>query len=101
MATAEKIDYLSQAADAADKVYPKIVALACTHKSGAKTYAQLVSSKQVTCASSASITYQRAGILPSGKLVNHLDAVGASASYSTTAITCYALVACIDWDNGL
>ena len=78
MAVAQKIDYLTTAAEAADKVYVKIVALACTHKSGAKTYAQLVSSKTTICAAAASIAYQEAGILPGGKLVSHRDAVGGS-----------------------
>ena len=40
-ATVTKIDYLAKAAEAADKLYPKIVSLRCTHASGAKTYAQL------------------------------------------------------------
>ena len=76
MAATQKVDYLSAAAIAADKVYAKIVELKCVHQSGAKTYAQLVSTKKVTCASSASIAYQEAGILPSGKVVSHLTAVG-------------------------
>ena len=76
--TTKKIDYLSKAAEAADKLYPKIVSLRCTHASGAKTYAQLLSAKKVTCASSASIAYQLAGILASGDVVGHRDAVGGS-----------------------
>ena len=76
--TTKKIDYLSKAAEAADKLYPKIVSLRCTHASGAKTYAQLLSTKKVTCASSASIAYQLAGILASGDVVGHRDAVGGS-----------------------
>lgn len=76
MDTAGKIDYLSQAAAAADQVYAKVVDLACIHKSGSKTYDQMVSNKTVTCAASASIAYQEAGILASGKMVNHLDAAG-------------------------
>ena len=43
--TTKKIDYLAKAAEAADKLYPKIVSLRCTHASGAKTYAQLLSTK--------------------------------------------------------
>ena len=39
-ATVTKIDYLAKAAEAADKLYPKIVSLRCTHASGAKTYAK-------------------------------------------------------------
>ena len=77
-ATVTKIDYLAKAAEAADKLYPKIVSLRCTHASGAKTYAQLLSAKKVTCASSASIAYQLAGILASGDVVGHRDAVGGS-----------------------
>ena len=76
--TTKKIDYLAKAAEAADKLYPKIVSLRCTHASGAKTYAQLLSAKKVTCASSASIAYQLAGILASGDVVGHRDAVGGS-----------------------
>ena len=77
-ATVTKIDYLAKAAEAADKLYPKIVSLRCTHASGAKTYAQLLSAKKVTCASSASIAYQLAGILASGDVIGHQDAVGGS-----------------------
>ena len=44
-ATVTKIDYLAKAAEAADKLYPKIVSLRCTHASGAKNYAQLLSAK--------------------------------------------------------
>lgn len=76
--TADKTDYLAQAAEAAKRVYPKIVALGCVHASGAATYAQMLSMKKVTCASSASIAYQAAGILPSGKIVSHTKAVGGS-----------------------
>lgn len=71
-------DYLSAAARAADKVYSKVVELHCKHKAGIKTYSQLVKRKGVSCASSASIAYQLAGILPEGKKVNHRKAVGGS-----------------------
>lgn len=73
-------DYLSAAARAADKVYSKVVELHCKHKAGIKTYSQLVKRKGVSCASSASIAYQLAGILPKGKKVNHRKAVGGSSS---------------------
>ena len=68
-ATVTKIDYLAKAAEAADKLYPKIVSLRCTHASGAKTYARLLSAKKVTCATSASIAYQLAGILAKKHLI--------------------------------
>lgn len=71
-------DYLSAAARAADKVYSKVVELHCKHKAGIKTYSQMVKRKGVSCASSASIAYQLAGILPKGKKVNHRKAVGGS-----------------------
>ena len=74
------INYLTRAAAAADKVYPKIVALGCKHASGAKTYTQMVSKKIVTCATSASIVYQQAGILGSGEVVSHRKAAGGSDS---------------------
>lgn len=73
-----KTDYLTAAARAADKVYAKIVELHCVHKSGANTWAKLLSKKRTTCAASGSITYQLAGILPTGKTVNHRKAVGGS-----------------------
>ena len=73
-----KTDYLTAAAKAADKVYAKIVELHCVHKSGANTWAKLLSKKRTTCAASGSITYQLAGILPTGKTVNHRKAVGGS-----------------------
>lgn len=76
--TVKKIDYLSAAARAADKVYTKVVELHCVHKSGANTWAELLAKKRTTCAASASITYQLAGILPTGKTVNHRKAVGGS-----------------------
>ena len=75
---ATKTDYLTAAARAADKVYAKIVELHCVHKSGANTWAKLLSKKRTTCAASGSITYQLAGILPTGKTVNHRKAVGGS-----------------------
>ena len=77
----KKIDYLAAAATAADVVYAKVVDLHCKHKAGIKTYAQMVKRRGVSCASSASIAYQLAGILPRGKKVNHRKAVGGSDAH--------------------
>lgn len=78
--TKTTINYMNKAAAAADKVYAKIVSLKCKHKSGAKTWDQMVKQKIVTCATSASITYQEAGILEPGKTFGHYDAVGGTAA---------------------
>lgn len=76
-----KVDYLSLAAKGADVVYEKVIALGCKHKSGIKTYGEMSVKKAVSCASSASIAYQLASILPVGKGVNHTKAVGGSDWY--------------------
>lgn len=76
-----KVDYLSLAAKGADVVYEQVIALRCKHKSGIKTFAQMSEKKAVSCASSASIAYQLASIIPVGKGVNHTKAVGGSDWY--------------------
>ena len=73
-----KIDFLSLAAKGADAVYGIVIDRGCKHKSGIKTYAEMLEKKAVSCASSASIAYQLASILPVGKGVNHTKAVGGS-----------------------
>lgn len=64
--------------DAADKLYPKIVSLLLHPRQRREDLRQLLSAKKVTCATSASLAYQLAGILASGDVVGHRDAVGGS-----------------------
>ena len=79
--TKNTINYMNKAAAAADKVYAKIVSLKCKHKTGVKSWDQMLSQKVVTCNSSTSITYQEAGIVPVGKTFGHTDPVGGSDKY--------------------
>ena len=79
--TKTTINYMNKAAAAADKVYAKIVSLKCKHKTGVKSWDQMLSQKVVTCNSSTSITYQEAGIVPAGKTFGHTDPVGGSDKY--------------------
>lgn len=65
-------------------VYNKIVELGCAHKSGATGYEQIISKKITTCSASVSAVLQKAGVLPSGKLVSHTSADGKSGSTKTT-----------------
>ena len=93
-----KVDYLSLAAKGADVVYEKVIALGCKHKSGIKSYAEMSEKKAVSCASSASIAYQLASILPVGKGVNHTKAVGGSDSHIISIKTSIESAMLGDWN---
>ena len=72
----ESVDYLSEAQKWVDKVYDHIVDVGCKHDSPpAKKYEDIKSTKKINCAASASITYQKAGLIDTGKLVSHTAAV--------------------------
>jgi hypothetical protein len=77
-------DYLDAAAQWAPVVYDKVVELGCAHKSGAKSYEDIVSKKITTCSTSVSSVLQKAGVLSSGKLVSHTTKDGDGGSTKTT-----------------
>ena len=56
-------------------IYDRILLLKCKHAGGAKSYDDIVSKRITTCATSASVVLQKAGIIPVGKLVSHTNAV--------------------------
>ena len=67
-----KIDYLKEAAHWVDIVYKKVYDSECTHVAPhRRTFEEIPKKKTINCASSASITYQQAGIVPKGKKVSH------------------------------
>ena len=70
-----KIDYLKQAAHWVDKVYNKVYEVECKHEfPHPKTYEEIPKMKTINCGSSASITYQQAGIIPKGRRTGHTAA---------------------------
>lgn len=84
-------NYLSRVGSYADEIYAEIVALGCRHGFGAVNHEQMQAKKIVTCATSASIVLQLAGILPKDKLINHTSAVGDSKvlTKKTTVADCF------------
>lgn len=70
------LDYLSQCAKWAETVYNKVVELKCAHKTGAASYADIISKKITTCSTSASAVLQQAGCLTVGKKLSHTNSVG-------------------------
>lgn len=72
----QKINYLQLCADNADKVYKKIVELGCVHKSGARSYSEIVSKKATTCGVAVSAVMQLSGMVEVGKLVSHTAKIG-------------------------
>ena len=68
----EKTDYLKAAQYWVDIVYKKIYDEKCKHSSPhPKTFEEIPKLKRINCATSASITYQQAEIIPKGKIVGH------------------------------
>ena len=75
----DNIDYLKEAAHWVDIVYKKIYDSQCKHeKPAASTFEEISKKKKINCVSSASITYQQAGLLDKGKKVGHTKAIGKS-----------------------
>lgn len=74
------INYLSVSSKWMKTIYDKVVSLACVHKSSAKTYDEMITKKATTCGRTASFVLQKVGILKSGELISHTDAIGGTAS---------------------
>ena len=69
-------DYLKEAAHWVDIVYKKIYDSECKHEPpAASTFEEISKKKKINCVSSASITYQQAGLLDKGKKVGHTKAI--------------------------
>ena len=69
-------DYLKEAAHWVDIVYKKIYESECKHEPpAASTFEEISKKKKINCVSSASITYQQAGLLDKGKKVGHTKAI--------------------------
>lgn len=64
-------DYLSIVANNSKKVYNKIIDVGCIHKSGAKTYSEMITKKIATCGTFVSIVLQLSGLIPNKKIISH------------------------------
>ena len=70
------IDHLREAQKWVNRVYSLIYSVGCKHTSNpARKLGDIKIRREINCAASASITYQRAGIIDEGKLVSHTAAV--------------------------
>lgn len=68
-------DYLAASKHWVDLVFKEIYDAKCYHGgSTAKTFAQIKSTKRISCSGSSSITLQKAGVINSGLLVSHTQA---------------------------
>jgi hypothetical protein len=66
-----KTNYLARTAEAAEKVYGKIVDLHCRHSGGTRSYDQLLKRKKITCGTGVSVALQEAGLLKKGDVITH------------------------------
>lgn len=73
-------NYRSLSAQWMKTVYDKVVSLKCKHAATPTTYAELQSKKATNCSRTVSIVLQQAGIMASGKLINHKTANGGTAA---------------------
>ena len=72
----DNIDYLKNAQNSVDKVYKTIVDVGCKHAGKyPKKFEEIKVFKTMNCATSASITYQEAGLLKKGQKVSHTSSV--------------------------
>lgn len=74
----EKTNYLAAVAKWAPVVYNKVVQLKCAHKTGAKSFNDIINKKITTCATSVSAVLQQAGCLEFGKKISHTAGVWGS-----------------------
>ena len=78
----EIIDNLKEAQKWVDIVYNKIYEVECKHVfPHPKTFEEIPKTKTINCGSSASITYQQAGILPKGKRTGHTPRIDKKLGY--------------------
>ena len=76
----ENDTYLKKSSKFMKIIYDKVVSIKCTHKSGAKTYKEMVEKRETTCGRTVSFVFQEAGLLKTGMLISHTDAVGGGTS---------------------
>lgn len=84
-------NYRSRVGNYADDIYGEIIKLGCRHEYGAINHKQLKEKRIATCATSASIVLQLAGVLAKDKIINHTSAVGDSKvlKKKTTIADCF------------
>ena len=78
---ADNIDHLKEAQEWVTKVYKQVYYVGCKHSSDtAKRFEQIKTKRKINCEGSASIVYQKAGIIPIGQTVSHTSG-GHDVSY--------------------
>ena len=80
----QSVDYLKKAQYWVDVVYTKVYETECKHVfPHPKTFEQIETMKTINCGSSASITYQQAGILDKGRRTGHTAALKNTKDYKS------------------